>query len=366
MKILLLNNSAFTLVGKDYCIEPKTGGFAKELKELGNDVTLYGQKIKAVDTIHSFNLKENGLKVSGLKRKKNKLLNYMLLYFRIIPEIIKADFVYVFYPTAFKYVPLICCVFRKKFGLYIRGEQGLHDKMSLWIYKHSLVIFTVSDYFTNSIIQIIRKNIVHTIRPMIPLTEKDIIFDRKYKLKDKVNILYLGRITYDKGVGELIEAINILKRKGYNIKLNLVGSGEFMQDAINMIKDYNLEDVVSIKGAVFDEKKIKKLYTSADLYILPTYHEGFPRTLYEAMIFGTPIITTFVGGIPGLMKDGYNCREIKPKSVESIVEGLGFAINNYEEMIEYASIARNTVFGIVDSKRMTHAEQLSQVIKNKI
>lgn len=364
MKILLLNNAAFSMINNDYFIEPKTGGFAKELKELGNDVTLYGQKVEAKDTIHSFSLKKNGLKISGLKRKRNKVLNYLLLYFRIIPEIIKSDFVYIFYPTAFKYVPFICKLFKIKYGLYVRGEQGLNDKTSHCLYKNAFVIFTVSDYFTNSIRQIISKDVVHTIRPMISLTEKDIIFDRKYKIKEKINILFLGRVTDDKGVGELLQAIRVLKQKGYNLRLNLVGNGEFMQEAISLTKKYDIEDVVSIKGAIFNTDKIKNLFTSADLYVLPTYHEGFPRTLYESMIFGTPIITTFVGGIPALMKDGYNCKEIKPKSVESIIEGLEFAINNYSKMAEYASNARNTVSDIVDSKRMTHVEHLNQIIKN--
>jgi glycosyltransferase involved in cell wall biosynthesis len=365
MKILLLNNAAFTLVGKDYCVEPKTGGFAKELKELGNDVSFYGQKIEAKDTIHSYNLKENGIKLLGLKRRRNKVLNYILLYIRIIPEIIKSDFIYIYYPTSFKYVPFICNLFRKKYGLYIRGEQGLDDKISHWLYKHAYTIFTVSDYFTNSIKQIVGKDIVHTTRPIIPLNEKDIISGRKYNLKEEINILFLGRVAYDKGVGELLEAIRVLKHKGYSLKLTLVGSGEFMQDTISLVKEYQIKDVVSIEGAIFNAEKIKELYTSADLYVLPTYHEGFPRTLYEAMVFGTPIITTFVGGIPGLMKDGYNCKEIKPKSVQSIVEGLEFAFNNYDKMIEYAKNGFKTVIPIIDSKRMSHAEQLTKIIRTK-
>ncbi len=362
MKILLLYNNVFTRVDGDLFVEPKNGGFAKELKALGNDVTLYGQSVEAKDTIHTFNLFGNGLKVNSLKRKNSKILTYVFLYIRIIPEIIKSDFIYIYYPTSFKYVPFICKFFRKRYGLYVRGEQGLDDRISHWLYKNAHVIFTVSDYFTNSIKQITCKNIVHTIRPMISLSENDIIYNREYNLNDRVNILFLGRVTHDKGVGELLQAMKILMQKGFNFNLNLVGSGEFMQETLNLIKKYDINDVVSIKGAIFDTEMIKKLYVEADIYILPTYHEGFPRTLYEAMIFGTPIITTFVGGIPAIMKDGYNCKEIIPKSIDSIVDGLEFAIDNYDKMVKYAENATNTVAKIVDSNRMTHVEHLNDLI----
>ncbi|HHX69330.1 MAG TPA: glycosyltransferase family 4 protein, partial [Gallicola sp.] len=110
--------------------------------------------------------------------------------------------------------------------------------------------------------------------------------------------------------------------------------------------------------------EIAEYYTKSDVYILPTYHEGFPRTLYEAMIFGTPIITTFVGGIPGIMKDGYNCKRIEPKSVVSIVAGLEFAICNYNKMIEYAKNGTDTVYNILDPERPSHAGHLNQILEN--
>ena len=122
MKILLLDNSSFTPVGNDYCIEPKTGVFAKELLELNNQVTLYGQKVATKDKFHSFRLLENDLKVVGLKRKQNKIFNYIGLYLRIIPEIIKNDFVYIFYPSSYKYVAFLCWLFFKPYGLYVRGD----------------------------------------------------------------------------------------------------------------------------------------------------------------------------------------------------------------------------------------------------
>lgn len=364
MKILLLDNSSLTPIGDDYCIEPKTGAFAHELHSLGNEVTMYGQKVTDSNTIHSYKLLENGLKVAGLKRKSNKLWNYLLLYIRIIPEILKADFVYIFYPTSYKYVAIMSWLMRTKYGIYIRGEQGIKSKLSHFIYNKAHAVFTVTNQFTSYVNNITSKEHAYTIRPMIPYTEKDVISDRQYKVTEQFRILYLGRVTDDKGIMELMRAVKLLKENNYNFELTVVGDGGFMPDTRALIQNFQIDDKVKLIGAVDDSSLVAQYYKTSDIYILPTYHEGFPRTLYEAMIFGTPIITTFVGGIPGLMKDGYNCKRIEPKSVNSIVDGLEFAICNYNKMIGYAKNGTDTVYNILDPERPSHAGHLNKLLKN--
>lgn len=364
MKILLFDNSGMNSSGNDFLVETKTGNFAKELRNLGNEITFFGQKLPPFDnTVHVFGIKQNGMKVDGLKRRKNKVLNYFLLYLKVIPAVLKTDFVYIFYPSSFKYVAILSKLFGKKYGLYIRGMQGLNDRVSRWIYKNAYTIFTVSDYFTQFVNSIVGKNIANTIRPMIPFDEKDIVTNREYKEKDIYNILFLGRLDKEKGLEELLKAAYILKKQKKNFILTIVGDGEFMGKAKEIVNNLEIENLVKFTGAIYNSSEIKECYQNSDIYILPTYHEGFPRTLYEAMIFGLPIITTFVGGIPALMKDDFNCKEIRPKSVESIVDVLTFAMNNYPKMGELAKNGMKTVAKIIDSKRLTHAQQLNLTIK---
>src|SRR5690606_19531454 len=109
----------------------------------------------------------------------------------------------------------------------------------------------------------------------------------------------------------------------------------------------------------------RNAYLRSDIYILPTYHEGFPRTLYEAMIFGTPIITTFVGGISALMQNEVNCFEIQPKSVESIEEKLNFVMINYSATKGIVENGILTVRKIVDFNRSSHAAHLNQILNGK-
>lgn len=365
MKILFFDNSGIHTSAGLMCCEPNTGNFARELRDLGNDIIFYGQIIIDSDTVHTYDLKANGIKVVGLKRKKNKLWNYICLYFNILFYVYKSDFVYIYYPNAFKYAAVISKLMGVKYGLYVRGMRGINTCVSRWMYKNAYTIFTVSDRFSSFIDNIVGKEIANTIRPMIPYSSEDICYHRLYEIKkNHFNILFLARVAEDKGVKELFYAMKILKDKGYSFHLTFIGDGEFMEQTKDLIKKLELDDWVLIRGAVYDIKEKKDYFLSSDIYILPTYHEGFPRTLYEAMIFGTPIVTTMVGGISALMKDKYNCKEIEPHSVESVVNGLQYAMDNYSEMVSYAKQGFHTVEKIVDVNRLTHAQHLNQIINN--
>lgn len=364
MKILILDNSGLTSNGNDFCVDNKTGEFAKELLELDNDVTFFGQKFpQNNNTNHTFKIKENGISVKGLFRKNNKIINYFSLYLNVLPEILKSDFIYFFYPTAFKFLPFIVKIFGKKYGVYIRGMKDFDSNIAKMTFKNASVVLTVSDIFTNYINANIKK-IANTIRPMMFYSFEDIINNKNLKKQDTLQILFLGRLDKDKGLFELVNAMNILKIQNLKIHLNIVGVGEYLNELKELIKKYNLENYITYKGAVYGKELIKNEYMNANVYILPTYHEGFPRTLYESMIYATPIITTFVGGIPSLMKSHYNCLEIKSKSIDSIVEAIVFANENYEKMIEFAKNGTITIQKVLDPSRPSHAKDLNNRIKN--
>ena len=365
MKILFIDNAGIRKEGDKFYCEPNTGKFASELQQLGNDITLFGQIVDNIDEVHKFDLLENNITIKVKKRKRNKIYNYICLYLKVLVIINKFDFIYIFYPNSFKYIALIAKIFNVRYGLYIRGEKGFYSKTSQWIYKNSSIVFTISEQFTQYIKNISQKTIALTVRPMISYTNKDIEYNRNYnRSKNVTKILFLARITFEKGIKELLNAINILNDKGYNIHLTIVGDGEDMCSVRKLVNSLSLNNIVTITGAIYNNNIKKEYFLNSDLYILPTYHEGFPRTLYEAMIFGTPIITTFVGTIPFLMKDEYNCKKIQPQSIDSIIEVLEFAINNPTLMEMYARNAIKTVESIFDSNRLSHAEELNMYLNS--
>lgn len=364
MNILLYDNTQMAVKdGRFYCASG-TGKFAQELVQLGNTVTMYGQQVEDATSTSSFDILGGGVKVAGLRRYKNKIISYLMLYLVSVKYIARVDFVYFFYPTSYRYLPFVCRLLGKKYGLYVRGDENVDNRISRILYKHAYVIFTVAEYFTDMVNHYNKHQGGHTIRPMISYTDKDVVRNRVYEEKEKYNILFLCRMQKEKGIGELLEAVHNLKTKGVsNFSLTVVGGGPFLEDVKRLVCEYGIVDMVSIEGVVNDEERKKKYYSDADIYILPTYYkEGFPRTLYEAMIFGTPILTTFVSGISSLMVDMENCKKLEPRSVKSIEEGIDFAIRFYDAMGRYAQNATQTVLKVVDSGRLSHAQDVDRIV----
>lgn len=364
MKILIIDNSSVALKEGRFFTNALNGLFLDELILLGERITYFQFSSQNVNNISSFDLEEHGVECALQSSKKNNYMSYLIAYMKAIKMIKASDFVYLYYPNTFKYVAFICMILNKPYGLYIRGMNGLNGKLSHYIYKHAYTVFTVSEFFTNMVNDVVHKKVASTIRPMIPYTDADVVRDREYKSKEEYTILYLGRIAIDKGLLELLKAVDELHQRGCKIKLQVVGNGEFSTELSQMVSDLNLKNIVYLEGPVYDNVKKANYYKNADLYVLPTYHEGFPRTLYEAMIFGTPVITTFVGGIPSLMKNSENCLRIEPKSTESIVNAITYAMNHYEEMGKMAKNGSELVSRVVNRNRMSHARQLFQIIQD--
>ena len=367
MKILIIDNAGLVYRNSRYCCVEGTGSFAAELVSLGNDVTMFGQKVALETNISFFDIEDHGIKTAGLRRKRSKILNYLCLYLYAIRYILNSDFVYVFYPNAFRYLAYVCNFLHKKYGLYIRGDESIEDKTSLDIYQLASVVLTVSPMFTEMVNRHTRREIAGTIRPMVEYDDRDIVYDRKYVKKDGAfSLLFLCRVQEKKGIIELLDALLKLKSLGINnLKLTVAGDGDYLTKAKEECTKRCLDNQVFFIGGVYDSLLKANLYKDSDLYILPTYYnEGFPRTLYEAMIFGTPIITTMVAGIPALMKDGENCKQIIPRSMDSIVDALIYAMHNYEDMGRMAKNATQLVAKVVDHNRPTHAQDLYNRIKD--
>lgn len=363
MRLLIIDNAAISYKDGRCFTVINNGVFIDELRALGNEIVYFQFRDVSDNVFRSHELSGEGIKCVALRFISNKFLRYLYAYLCAIREILRIDFVYLYYPSSFKFICIFCRLLHVPYGIYVRGMKGLFDFVSVSNYRHSLFVATVSDFFTSKINKISHN--AHTIRPMISYTDADIIKDRKYPDKSLYSILFLGRLDADKGLSELLSAAKVIKDRGYNFDLHIIGSGEYYSELERQIDQLLISDIVFLDGPVMDSEKKAECFMHSDLFILPTYHEGFPRTLYEAMIFGTPIITTFVGGIPALMRDMENCKRIEPRSVESIVEAISFAFDNYAEMGIIARNASSLVSKIVDRRRQSHAQLVNQFLSHE-
>lgn len=160
--------------------------------------------------------------------------------------------------------------------------------------------------------------------------------------RNLINFLFLGEIGKRKGAYDLLEVIienkNFLKGK---IKVHIGGNGE-VDILKKIIKDESLEEIISFEGWVTGEEK-SKLLELCDVYVLPSYHEGLPISILEAMSYGMPVISTTVGGIPEVVKNNVNGFTIEPGDKKSLLDSILYFIHNTEEIKRMGSNSSQTV-----------------------
>jgi glycosyltransferase involved in cell wall biosynthesis len=117
---------------------------------------------------------------------------------------------------------------------------------------------------------------------------------------DRITLLYVGRIGPRKGIDLVLEALN--KANNDNIEFLIAGTGRHEQNLKEKSKSLNVESQTEFLGYI-PEDELPELYSSADMFILPSLYEGFGLVLLEAMACGTPVIGTDVGGIPTAIDD---------------------------------------------------------------
>ncbi len=129
-------------------------------------------------------------------------------------------------------------------------------------------------------------------------------FKKKNKIKEKKLVLFFGRLNPTKGPEILAKAAINITKKRKDIFFVWIGPDEGKAEEVkSMIKPYkNMKYLGPIKG----KEKIAEMYQAADVYVLPSYREGLPLTLFEAMASGLPIVASPVNGIPYEMKEPDN------------------------------------------------------------
>jgi len=155
-----------------------------------------------------------------------------------------------------------------------------------------------------------------------------------------VRLLFVGAVGKLKGENDLIDALAILKAKGLNIKVSVVGyDAESLRDRC---EHRNVSDLIDHLGPVSMDKRIS-FFEKADIFVLPTYAEAMPISVIEAMAAGLAVVTTAVGGIPEIITDGEDGILFPCGDVEALAEKIIFLINNPKECEKLGKNARRRV-----------------------
>ena len=223
---------------------------------------------------------------------------------------------------------LISSFFHKKIFVFIHGwnkktvHRIMYNKILLYIFKEIFnradVFVVLANEFKDDLTKmgIKRKIFVET-----TMVSDDLVagFDIRDKLateldKKTIRILFLARITEAKGIYEAVDSLLLLRNKHKNIELIVAGEGEDLQQLKKYAQVNNISNIKFI-GYVTGEKK-RKAFILSDIYIFPSYTEGMPTSVLEAMAFGLPVVTRNVGGLKDFFKNGKHGFITESKSPE--------------------------------------------------
>ncbi|WP_310422607.1 glycosyltransferase family 4 protein [Chamaesiphon sp. VAR_48_metabat_135_sub] len=158
----------------------------------------------------------------------------------------------------------------------------------------------------------------------------------------KVILLFLGRIGERKGSFDLIYAFAAIPvAQKQNVELIIAGDGEG-QRARDIVEKLNLSQYIKILDWV-NELQRNELLEKANIFILPSYNEGLPMALLEAMSWGLPVITTPVGGIPELVISDKNGLLVNPGEIQQLTKAMQSLIENETLRLSLGNAAREAV-----------------------
>jgi colanic acid/amylovoran biosynthesis glycosyltransferase len=181
--------------------------------------------------------------------------------------------------------------------------------------------------------------------------------------KSDHTLVCVGRLCPQKGQILIPKAAAQLKERFPDLKIILIGDGEIRRDLETEIKRCGVEDVVELRGWV-ENRSVLELVRSSRALLLPSFAEGLPVVIMEALALGTPVISTTIAGIPELVDE--NCGWLFPPGDEQgLVAAMQAALECPAEQLQRMSGAgRGRVSRLHDRRELARVlfEKFSQVV----
>jgi glycosyltransferase involved in cell wall biosynthesis len=156
------------------------------------------------------------------------------------------------------------------------------------------------------------------------------------------HILCVGRLVAAKGPYVLVDAARRLAAEGRDFRVTIVGAGPEERGLRAAIRDAGLERHVTLAGAL-NQDQVRRLYGEADAFVLPSFAEGIPVVLMEAMASGVPCVTTRITGIPELIRGDDEGLLVAPSDADALAASVARLIDDPSLRARIAAAARRRV-----------------------
>jgi glycosyltransferase involved in cell wall biosynthesis len=177
---------------------------------------------------------------------------------------------------------------------------------------------------------------------------------------DGKSLLYIGRLVRNNGIEDLMSALPGILEIHPDAEIHIVGSGPMEDKVQKKIQAADLSEPVTVHDYVED---ISKMYDIASVFCRPSYSEGLPLTMLEAMASGIPPVVTAIAGVPEVVTDGETGILLEPGNPDKVEEAITDLFNDIEHQKKLSKNAREYVV-----KNLTWEQRTEKVIKvyNKI
>lgn len=215
-------------------------------------------------------------------------------------------------------IPIINHIHGSDYESLYMGASDVKKRLVEKIYRKCSVLIALSDESKEKLSHIVSKKKIIVIENYA-IVHEDAVNERNNK-KPINQVLFLGKIERNKGCYDIPAIVKIVANIFPDVKFILGGSGDIDQIK-RLIKQNGVEQNIEFPGWVSGAEKDNLLRTS-DIFFLPSYNEGMPMSILEAMGYGLPIVSTCVGGIPRIVRHGENGFVYKPGDIDGMASGI--------------------------------------------
>ena len=155
-------------------------------------------------------------------------------------------------------------------------------------------------------------------------------------------ILYAGRLSHEKGLKYLLDAVKNIKKEFKDLQLYIVGEDPEEENLKEYARKLKIDNVVKFRGWI-SKRELVYFYSAADVVVVPSLSEPFGRVPIEAMACGKPVVGSNVGGIPDYLNDGVTGFLTEPKNIDALSEKIKMILEDKELAERLAENAYNYV-----------------------
>jgi glycosyltransferase involved in cell wall biosynthesis len=197
-----------------------------------------------------------------------------------------------------------------------------------------------------------------------PLGVDPAAFTRQHRDHDApFEILCVGRLVPAKGQHVLLAAVRELADRGREVALRFVGDGPDRRSLEDNARALGLQSLVHFEGSV-NQDRIRDFYNRADAFVLPSFAEGIPVVLMEAMAMQVPCITTRITGIPELIRDGVDGLLVVPSDEQELADAIERLIVDPKLRCTLGCAGRKRVMERYDLD--TNTRRLAEVFRRRL